>query len=109
MPRIENVRVWGENAPRTVTLGSDGPSVAVDGTGMVLAPSLVDVGCDPGFPGFPVRETPESLGNAALAGGFGDLVTRPCVDPVPDQPEHLADQRRTLPGTIITSSWTWPM
>lgn len=100
MPRIENVRVWGENAPRSVTLGGEGPSTAIDGAGMVLVPSFVDVGCDPGFPGFPVRETPESLGSAALAGGFGDLVTRPCVDPVPDQPEHLADQRRTLPGGV---------
>lgn len=102
MPRIENVRVWGENAPRAVDLGvADG---VIDGTGMVLVPSFVDMGCDPGFPGFPVRETPESLGNAALAGGFADLVTRPCVDPVPDQPEHLADLRRTLPGGVRV----WP-
>ncbi len=104
MPRIENVRVWGEKAPRAVDLGFGAAEGCTDGTGMVLVPSFVDLGCDPGFPGFPVRETPTSLGNAALAGGFADLVTRPCVDPVPDQPEHLADLRRTLPGGVRV----WP-
>ena len=105
MSRIENVRVWGEDSPRDVEIsGPASPGHTLDGTGMVLVPAFVDLGCDPGFPGFPVRETPLTLGDAALAGGFADLVTRPCVDPVPDQPEHLADLRRTLPGGVRV----WP-
>ena len=104
MLRIENVRVWGEGTPRTVHVSDGPPGMAIDGHGMVLVPAFVDHGCDPGFPGFPVRETAQSLGDSALAGGFADLVTRPCVDPVPDQPEHLADLRRTLPGGVRV----WP-
>ncbi len=104
MPRIEGVRVWGETGPRVVEAAAGPPGETIDGRGLVLVPSFVDLGCDPGFPGFPVRETPGSLADAALAGGYADLVTRPCVDPVPDQPEHLADLRRTLPGGVRV----WP-
>lgn len=105
MPWISNVHVWGEAKPRDFEIRSDTASAApIDGTGMVLVPSFVDLGCDPGFPGFPQRETPQSLGDAALAGGYSDLVTRPCVDPIPDQPEHLADLRRRLPG----GARVWP-
>lgn len=57
---------------------------------LVWVPSFVDLGCDPGFPGFPARETPESLLAAARSGGFGELVLSPHVDPVVDTPEHVA-------------------
>ncbi len=56
----------------------------------VWVPSFVDLQCEPGFPGFPVRENPASLAAAALAGGFGDLLLSPHVDPVLDTPEQLA-------------------
>ncbi len=56
----------------------------------VWIPSLVDLQCDPGFPGFPVRENPASLAASARAGGFGDLLLSPHVDPVVDTPEQLA-------------------
>lgn len=102
MPRIEQVQVWGEPAPRDVRLGTD--NATLDGRGLTLVPAFADVACDPGFPGFPVRETPDTLAAAARAGGFADLVTRPCVDPVPDQPEHLADLRRELAGGVRV----WP-
>ena len=101
MAWISNVLVWGEAQRRNVEIPI-GPDI--DGAGLTLVPSFVDLACDPGFPGFPQRETPQSLGDAALAGGYSDLVTRPCVDPVPDQPEHLADLRRSLPGGVRV----WP-
>lgn len=57
--------------------------------GAVLLPAFVDLTCDPGFPGFPVREDAASLAAAAAAGGFGHLVLSPRVDPVVDTPEQL--------------------
>lgn len=98
MATIRNVRVHGETAPRDVELGAPGGSI--DGTGCHLLPSLVDLCCDPGFPGFPVREDLASLAAAALAGGFADLLLSPRVVPVVDTPEHLADARRVAPGGV---------
>jgi dihydroorotase len=80
-----------------VEVDGDGPR-AIDGRGAWLVPSFVDLGCDPGFPGFPTREDAASLGAAALAGGFGDLVTHPAQDPVLDTPENFTDLQRLLPG-----------
>jgi dihydroorotase len=102
MPRLCNVTLWGPagvaDAPRDVVLGPD--DRVVDATGLVLIPSLVELCCDPGFPGFPAREDLPSLTAAALAGGFGDLVTSPHVDPVVDTPEHLAAAPRVGPGGV---------
>ena len=116
MPRIESVRLWtpeGLVGPATVDLGEEGeppggPSAAgpaLDGAGAVLVPAFVDLACDPGFPGFPTREDPQSLGAAALAGGFADLATSPAQDPIVDTPEHLTDLRRALPG----GARVWPL
>jgi dihydroorotase len=61
-------------------------------------PGLVDLCCEAGFPGFPVRETPASLAAAARAGGFTDLVLSPRADPVVDTPEHVGLVTRDLGG-----------
>ncbi len=58
-------------------------------SGLVRIPGLVDLACEPGFPGFPARETPASLRAAARAGGFTDLVVSPATEPVLDTPEQL--------------------
>lgn len=76
----------------------------VDPARLVLMPSLVDLCCDPGFPGFPVRETSETLAASARAGGFSDLVFEPGVDPVVDTPEHVA--RMPLLGDGVRR---WPL
>lgn len=55
----------------------------------VEVPAFVDLCCEPGFPGFPVRETAASLAASARAGGFGDLVLSPKVDPCRDTPENV--------------------
>lgn len=103
MPRIEGARVWGEASPRDVCVPGDGPPV--DGDGCHLVPSFVDLGCDPGYPGFPAREDVASLAAAALAGGFVDLVTSPAQEPILDTPEHFADHRRDGPGGVRL----WPL
>ncbi|GDX82914.1 dihydroorotase [Deltaproteobacteria bacterium] len=68
---------------------------------LIWVPSFVDLCCDPGFPGFPSRETPESLVAAARAGGFGELVVSPRVDPVADTPEHIARMERSHVGVRL--------
>lgn len=98
MPRLLEVTVFGETVPRDIVVGADDRTV--DARGLVLIPSLVDLGCDPGFPGFPAREDLGSLTAAALAGGFGDLVTSPLVYPVVDTPEHVAGTPRQGPGGL---------
>lgn len=100
MRRIRDVRRWDEGGRRgdVVIDGADGPEL--DAAGAWLVPAFVDLGCDPGFPGFPQREDPASLGAAALAGGFADLVTSPAQDPVFDTPEHFAELRRVTPQGV---------
>ncbi|MFZ5476364.1 MAG: dihydroorotase [Myxococcota bacterium] len=99
--RIRDVLVHGERERRDVVLGPPGGDV--DGAGRVLVPSLVDLCCDPGFPGFPAREDLASLTSAALAGGFGDLVLSPRVDPVVDTPEQVSSLPRHANGVRL-----WP-
>ena len=67
----------------------------------VAVPALVDLCCEPGFPGFPVRETPESLVASAAAGGFGALLLSPRVDPVLDTHEQLARVHAQLGGVRL--------
>lgn len=115
MPKKANRRDTVARGPtRVPVLG--GASVEVDPVALgldadvlarvVAVPSFVDLCCDPGFPGFPVRETPDSLAVAARAGGFGALLCSPGVDPVVDVPENLvrASSRgvRLLPAAALT-------
>ena len=122
MLRLENVRVWGgDGTPTTLTLvgvsppagaahdaagtAHDAAGTAHDAAGAWLVPAFVDLACDPGYPGFPTREDPTSLGAAALAGGFADLVTNPAQEPVFDTPEHVTELRRSTPGGVRL----WPL
>lgn len=98
MPRLRDVRVYGEAKARDVVVGAD--DAVVDAAGLVLVPSFVDLACDPGFPGFPVREDLASLSAAALAGGFADVLTGPQVDPIVDTPEQMAAAPRQGPGGV---------
>lgn len=67
----------------------------------MVIPPLVDLCCEPGFPGFPVRETPESLIASAVAGGFGALLLSPRVDPILDTPEQLSRVHAQLGGVSL--------
>ncbi len=100
---LRNVRVWDEDVVRDVILDVEGESV--DGEGCVLLPSFVDLTCEAGFPGFPARETRDSLERAALAGGFSDLVCSPRTEPVLDTPEQLRDPAGPLAGAGRVALW----
>lgn len=56
------------------------------GQGLVLGPGLVDLYSHSGEPGFELRETLASLGQAAIAGGFTRLTLLPDTQPVLDHP-----------------------
>ncbi len=88
--------VWGGGRRAAAT--SLGPLDEEVRSRLIWVPSFVDLGCDPGFPGFPARETRDSLAAAARAGGFGELVLSPRVDPVADKPEHIARLERAVGG-----------
>lgn len=65
-------------SPRRLAVPAEMPELSAESAARaVWIPSLVDVQCEPGFPGFPVRENATSLAAAARAGGFGDLLLSP--------------------------------
>ncbi|MGB7416020.1 MAG: dihydroorotase [Thermosynechococcaceae cyanobacterium] len=60
-----------------------------DCSGLILGTGLVDLYCHSGAPGFEARETLESLGQAASAGGFTRLTLLPDTQPPLDTPDAL--------------------
>ena len=56
----------------------------INGTGLVLAPTLVDLYSCSGEPGYEERETLDSLAKASQAGGFGYVAILPNTNPVVD-------------------------
>ncbi|HND30102.1 MAG TPA: hypothetical protein PLA94_08875, partial [Myxococcota bacterium] len=89
MPRLLDVQRYGVPGRHNLMWGESGEGEAIDASGLHLIPGLVDLCCNPGFPGFPQRESPRTLAAAALAGGFTDLLLSPSVDPVVDTPEQI--------------------
>jgi dihydroorotase len=85
---VRNARLLADPRPADRVVSGQGPDLDADGGWLV--PSFVDLCCDPGFPGFPVRGDRASLEASARAGGFADLVASPAVDPVVDTPEQVA-------------------
>jgi dihydroorotase len=81
--RIEQVRLIDPKTDRdeitTLTLNSTDPETpsTIDGTGLILGPSLVDLYSQCGEPGFEERETLASLEKAAIAGGFTQVNVLP--------------------------------
>lgn len=89
MPRLLDVQRFGAAGRQNLMLGESGAEAEIDASTLHLVPGFVDLCCNPGFPGFPQRESPRSLTAAALAGGFTDLLLSPGVDPVVDTPEQI--------------------
>ncbi|HNH49832.1 MAG TPA: hypothetical protein PKY30_22505, partial [Myxococcota bacterium] len=89
MPRLLDVQRYGMPGRHNLMWGESGEGEAIDASSLHLIPGLVDLCCNPGFPGFPQRESPRTLAAAALAGGFTDLLLSPSVDPVVDTPEQI--------------------
>ena len=61
----------------------------IDAQDWVIGPGLVDLYAQPGEPGFEQRETFESLGKAALAGGFTQVALLPNTHPVVDDGDRV--------------------
>ncbi|WP_017324798.1 dihydroorotase [Synechococcus sp. PCC 7336] len=71
----------------------------VDGRDWAIGPGLVDLYAQSGEPGFEQRETVESLGKAAIAGGFTQVALLPTTHPVADDPAQLeAIRQQARPG-----------
>lgn len=80
----------------------------LDGTGLVLAPGLVDLYSSSGEPGFEERETLTSFLAAAAAGGFTRLTLLPTLHPATDQPaavEWIRAQVRLNPEAAQVNCW----
>ncbi|MCP1335265.1 dihydroorotase [Futiania mangrovi] len=67
---------------------------AVDCRGHVLAPGLIDMRVFIGEPGADHRETLETAGDAAAAGGITTMVLQPNTDPVIEDPALVEFVRR---------------
>ncbi|HIK37144.1 MAG: dihydroorotase [Geminocystis sp.] len=79
---------------------SEGSIEIIDGTGLVVAPALVDIFCSSGTPGYEERETLESLAAAARAGGVSRVAILPDTNPPVDNPNTvtwLKKQTDSLP------------
>jgi dihydroorotase len=85
----------------------------IDGTGLCLAPGIVDWGVKVGEPGERHKESFRSAGLAAAAGGVTTIVTRPDTHPPIDTPEVLefvarrareASLVRVVPQAALTRS-----
>ena len=61
--------------------GTRGGETVVDATGKLLLPGMIDVHVHAREPGFPWKETWESLGKSAAAGGVTTVVDQPNTDP----------------------------
>ncbi|MCY4151720.1 MAG: dihydroorotase [Aestuariivita sp.] len=67
---------------------------AIDCVGMCLAPGLIDAGVKVGEPGERHKESYQSAGAAAVAGGVTTIITRPDTKPAIDSPETLEFVKR---------------
>jgi len=56
---------------------SDGKAKIIESANLHVSPGWIDIGAQPGQPGFEYRETFQSLANAARAGGYTSLATFP--------------------------------
>ncbi len=75
--------------------------VHVDGRGLVVAPSFIDLHCHLREPGFEQKETVASGTAAAAAGGFGTVCCMPNTRPPLDTVAHL----QVLNDIIARDAW----
>jgi dihydroorotase len=80
--RVEGGRIAGVS--RGTTAGAPEGAIRVDARNQVLAPGLIDMRVFTGEPGREYRETLQSAGDAAAAGGVTSFLAMPDTQPVID-------------------------
>jgi len=75
----------------------------IDATDLILAPGLIDLKVKTGEPGFEHRETLQSAGHAAAAGGVTTIVIAPDTQPVIDDAALVEYIRRSSRGTSLVN------
>ncbi|MDY6936161.1 MAG: dihydroorotase [Cyanobacteriota bacterium] len=76
-----------------------------DCRGCILGPGLVDLYSHNSEPGFEERDTLDSIGQAALAGGFTRLALLPTSQPPLDNPSVLSFLQNRIPPTPSFHFW----
>lgn len=79
----------------------------IDGTGLVLAPGLVDLYSSSGEPGNEERDTLASLAESAIAGGFTRGAILPNTNPVIDNPAVCNLIHSRLSQYTTTKFYLW--
>lgn len=107
--RVEGGRI--ASISRGIVHGAPEGAIRVDAKGLVLAPGLVDLRVFTGEPGREYRETLQSAGEAAAAGGVTSFLAMPDTQPVIDDGaliDYLSRRAqatckvRVLPAAAIT-------
>jgi dihydroorotase len=79
-----------EVAQSDTIISDHGQVDVIDGTGLILAPGLVDLYSSSGEPGYEERETVKSLTQASQVGGFTRVAILPNTNPVIDNPSIVS-------------------
>jgi dihydroorotase len=95
---VENGRI-ADIGPRLFNDSDPRDPEVIDCKGLVLAPGLIDMRVLTGEPGSEHRETLESAGRAAAAGGVTTMVVMPNTDPVIDEPSLVDYIKRRAEAT----------
>ena len=79
------------------------PGQLIEGSGLILAPGLVDLAARLREPGFEYKATLESEMQAAVAGGITSLVCPPDTDPILDEPGLIEMLKHRVRGLALTN------
>lgn len=87
-----------------MALSSEGSHI-IKSIDLMLMPSMVDMQCTVGEPGYEQKETIESAAEAGFAGGFSTIVMLPNTNPVVDnkaQLDFIHQKSKNLPCKVLS-------